>query len=200
MTGDPTPTIRVFNPAAEGYTESEIPRDISDLYKALRLLRQEDGGIISRFKDCLKTEVALRSFELCGGYNIGLKENGWYASLDEVYSYDKERDNLSPALSILVVCLAAANGVYPDLGCMKNNDTTLFVGSRTGKYKPVVLTHKPETNKAMDVTRAVILVTPGKVSRFCGSYDLTDDKYHRADGSILGKVDDYLYKLGKGVL
>lgn len=200
--GCPTANVRIFSPESDGYTDSMMPSDVAELYNLLKGARkQKDNGLLSALSKCLATLIALREFDLLAGFDVVFNEeaeSGWEAKLVCVYSEDGERKELSPALSIMVVCVAHANGVTPDLECMKDGCATIGCSARIGKYRPVVFTYKPETKKAMDITRAVVLVSPGIVARYRGSYDIGSGTYRDFNEQVL-QVDKVLLDLGGSV-
>lgn len=197
----PVSNVRIFDPTGEGFTESEIPANLKELYSLLRGARkQKDNGLLTALSNCLATSIAIREFELLGGFDVTYNDalEGWEAKMVCVYSSDGERKELSPALSIMVVCVACANDVFPDLDCMKDSRATISVGDRVGRYRPVIFTYKPETEKTMDITRAVVLVSPGIVARYKGSYDIESCTYRDLEEKVID-VDVSLLKLGGDV-
>lgn len=197
----PVANVRIFDPTGDGYTDSEIPSSLHELYSLLRGARkQKDNGLLSALAGCLATSIALREFELLGGFDVVFNESGerWDAKLMCVYSADGERKELSPALSIMTVSVAAANNVIPDLDCMRDGSASVVTGDRVGKYRQVVFAYKPETEKAMDITRAVVLVSPGIVARYKGSYDIESCTYRDLNEQVI-EVDESLLKLGGSV-
>lgn len=198
----PISNVRIFNPTGEGFTESEIPANLKELYSLLRgARRQKDNGLLEALSGCIATVIALKEFELLGGFDVKYNDTDqhWDAELVCVYSIDGERKELSPALSIMVVCLACANNVIPGLDCMKDCRATITTGDRVGKYRPVVFNYKPETKKAVDITRAIVLVSPGIVARYRGSYDIESCTYRDFNEQPI-EVDDSLLSLGGSVL
>jgi hypothetical protein len=194
----PISNVRIFDPTGEGFTESEIPANLKELYSLLRGARkQKDNGLLEALSGCIATVIALKEFELLGGFDVKYNDadQRWDAKLVCVYSNDGERKELSPALSIMVVCLACANNVIPDLDCMKDSCAALAVGDRVGKYRPVTFTYKPQTEKTMDITRAVVLVSPGIVAKYKGSYDIESCTYRDLEEKVID-VDVSLLKLG----
>jgi hypothetical protein len=197
----PISNVRIFSPNGDGYTDSEMPSDVGELYKLLKGAHaQRDNGLLRSLSGCLATLIALRKFDLLAGFDVAFDEEAeqWSAKLVCVYAEDGERKELSPALSIMIVCVAHANGVVPDLECMKDGCASLVISERIGRYRPVIFTYKPETQKAMDITRAVVLVSPGIVSRYKGSYDIASGTYRDLNEQEL-KVDKVLLELGGSV-
>ena len=197
----PVANVRIFDPTGDGYSDSTLSSNVLELYSLLRSARKhKDNGLLVALSSCISTSIALREFELLCGFDVVFNEPGesWDAKLVCVYSDRNERTELSPALSIMVVCVAHANDVVPALECMHDSRAVIVSGERIGRYIPVVFTYKPETAKSMDITRAVVLVSPGVVARYRGSYDIESCTYRDLDEQVI-EVDESLLRLGGSV-
>lgn len=190
--------IRVYNPKDSGvYQEVLLPSDVSELVILFRST-YGDSRISQAISSCVKLSIALSPFELLGGFNVKYDEDSdrWEPSLLYVYPADPARKgDLSPAMSIVVACLSAACNVTPRLDCMQDCYVSILVGERVGRFKPVVFTYKPSKEK-QDVTKAVILTSPGLLTRYRGSYDIESNSYKGLDDSKLADVPKELLELG----
>lgn len=204
MSGDVVGNIRVVNPNNESEcTFTTVPIDLVQLVACYitvrRNARVDNSDLMYALAKCFATSIALRPFGLLGGFDVAFDTASlkWEPSLKCVYSLQIEKKELSPALSMMVACVAAANGVAPDLDCMHDCRVSIITGERVGRYKPVLFTYTPEdNNKRFDITRAVVLVSPGNIARYRGSYDIETSSFRDLDENELPNVDKSLVSLG----